>query len=718
MATTKNGTVSGVPIQVNIQLHESAIGEKAPQAVAYAYTASGHFIVKAAVDGKGNATLSVPAVQSLRQIRIVAGPEIRGERQPTLSELTRRGAKEQFVRIEPESKVPLVTLAIPHEIWRCWLRLCFVEGRLLKRVLSGGLPADLPVCNAEIQIWEVEPIEIIIARLPDIEIEKLRRVIINPPAPEGSIVPVHPNPPDPAPFTRLATHAAHLEMAKPAVTQEVRTAHTSSALATLQFTARHANVSELRQALISNAAISRLFICELIPLFVTKTLVATTTTDRCGNFEALVFLSCFSRNLNLYFTATVNFFGAQIPIFNPVPVACHTHWNYQCGTHIMLYTDSILAHCCSPCAPVDAPENYVLFRAIGNIQLNAIYGASTILASSTTGTNIGQIADGAGAGLNAPFGSSSSSLPILPRIEFDSSLRDLGLAKYYQISYRSGTVGSFSPLIGQIDRHYNHFVGTVLATSVYNLGPKTINSLQLFEIPPSLPPDGDWAFPDPRLDLANAQFPSSNLPAPISGGTHGKYQLKLDLFDSAGNPVNIASAGIAYFVPTNIDPDGTIHTTNASTLGLVSGNSLVVTLHIDNRMTFGALDTPVLDGNLADTCGVFRYTSASDGPAGVVTIPYTATHPDNFATYSYRLSRGAVPLVPPTISGAVSAATNPTTVSTSAKGLLTEPDSSVCDVAGFAEDLYVAAMATNGWARLSEYDSSPPPRSFVLAPKT
>jgi len=54
----------------------------------------------------------------------------------------------------------------------------------------------------------------------------------------------------------------------------------------------------------------------------------------------------------------------------------------------------------------------------------------------------------------------------------------------------------------------------------------------------------------------------------------------------------------------------------------------------------------------------------------------------------------------------------------SAKSLLTEPDGTICDVAGFAEDLYVAAMATNGWSRLSEYDSSPAPRAFVLAPKT
>jgi hypothetical protein len=48
--------------------------------------------------------------------------------------------------------------------------------------------------------------------------------------------------------------------------------------------------------------------------------------------------------------------------------------------------------------------------------------------------------------------------------------------------------------------------------------------------------------------------------------------------------------------------------------------------------------------------------------------------------------------------------------------LLSQPDGTICDTAGFAEDLYVAALATDGWSRLAGYDSAPPPRAFVLAP--
>ena len=180
--------------------------------------------------------------------------------------------------------------------------------------------------------------------------------------------------------------------------------------------------------------------------------------------------------------------------------------------------------------------------------------------------------------------------------------------------------------------------------------------------------------------------------------------------------MNITTAGIGYFVPTTVDPDGTINTVNASALGLVSGNSFIMTLYVDNRPTSGSLGTPQLNGNPADACGVLRYTQGATGALGTVTLPYTATQPSNFAIYSYQLARGAIELTPPSISGQVSAATDPAMVNVSALSLLTQPDGTVCDVAGFAESLYVASLTTDGWNRIAQYDTNPPPRGFVLAP--
>jgi len=725
MAEKKDAAPGSVTVQVSVTLQASPKGETPPQAVAYAFTDTGRYLSKAALDANGAATLSVPAWQSPQQIRVVVGPESTSEatdRVPTLSDLTRRGAREQFVRTGPSAKGLKTVFHVPPEIWRCWIRFCFVQGTLLKRIYSSGVAIDYPVCGANVDVWEVEPIYLIISKLADVHLEKIRQFMLNPqPLPPGpdpgperfnqvSFNP-QPDPPGgPDPFRSLG----EIEVARPISTlQEFSVA--SPEFESVHRAALSGDHATIRQSLTTiNEAAVRYIFCLLFPRFVTKRLVATLTTDRCGHFDGFIFLSCYE-TANLYFTASTSFFGFQIPIYEPTPVSCYTNWNYQCGTEVTLYTSNIFAPLCTPCAPIDAPENYVLFRALGNVQLNGIYGASPVLSGVTTPANAGQAANLYGAGYDSPFGGN-----VLPRVEFDSSLRALNKAMYYQISYRQGTSGTFAPLVGSIDRKYNHFVGSDLVTSVYNLGPKVVGAVpNLFEIPPALPPEGDWAFPNPPVDLANAQFPTTALPPsppPPPAGTHGKYQLKLDLYDSAGAAVDIVAAGIRYFVPTTQDPDGTIHTADASTIGLVSGNSFIMTVHVDNRVTFGALGTPALDGNPADACGVFRYTRFFGAPTGSVTIPYTATHPDNFALYSYRLSRGATPLTPPTTSGKVSGATNPASVSMSVISLLQQPDKTICDTAGFAEDLYVSALATDGWSRLSQYDSSPPPRAFVLAP--
>ncbi|MEO8052161.1 MAG: hypothetical protein ABI833_17260 [Acidobacteriota bacterium] len=725
MAEKKDTAPGGVPVQVTVALQGSSKGEAPPQAVAYAFTDTGHFLASAPVDAKGLATLTIPASQSPREIRVVAGPdhgaETNVDRSPALSDLTRRGAQEQYLRTGPDAKALQAVFNVPSEIWRCWFRFCFVKGTLQKRIYSSGVAIDYPVCGANVQIWEVEQIFLIVSKLADVQLEKIRQYMLNPqPLPPGpgperfsfNDVAFNPQPDPPGdPFRRLG----RIEVARPISTiQEYSVA--SPEFESVHRAALSGDLATLRQSLTTvNEAAIRYIFCLLFPGFITKRLIATLTTDRCGHFQGNIFLSC-HETANLYFTASANFiFGIQIPIYEPAPVSCYTHWNYQCGTEVTLYTSSPFAPLCTPCAPIDAPENYVLFRALGNVQLNGIYGASPVVSGATTAANIGQAANLYGGGYDSPFGGN-----ILPRVEFDSSLRALNKAMYYQISYRQGTSGAFAPLVGSIDRKYNHFVGTDLVTSVYNLGPKVVNAVaNLFEIPPALPPQGDWAFPNPPVDHANAQFTTTALPPsppPPPEGTHGKYQLKLDLFDSNGNAVNIAAAGIRYFVPTTQDPDGTIHTSDAATIGLVTGNSFIMTVHIDNRMTSGSLGTPALDGNPADTCGVFRYSRYFTLPVGSVTIPYTATHPGDFATYSYRLSRGAIPLTPPTTSGKVSAATNPASVTMSVVSLLTQPDNTLCDTAGFAEDLYVAALATDGWGRLSQYDSSPPPRAFVLAP--
>jgi hypothetical protein len=701
MSDTQGSAGGTVSLQVNVMLQPSTGGDKAPQPVVYAFNSNGRFLGKAALSNEGSTVLNLPASQAAREVRIVAGPEIAGDKAPALSDLTRRGASEQIVRIQPGQKLSPVLFQIPSDIWRCWIRFCFVQGSLLKRIITGGLPVDLPVCGATVQIWEVEQIEIILPKLPISVIEKLRQIVIHPELTATSVIPVNPNPPDPAPFTGLAALATSVQFAQPVATlASVPTA--SPEFASLQILAQTTDAESFRQALISYIPIVRIWLCELIPLFVTKRLIATTTTDRCGNFEDFIFLSCNAPNPNLYFTASVNIFDFSLQIYAPTPVACYTHWGYQCGTNVTLYTDSIFAPCCSPCAPVNAGENYVLFRAIGGVALSSIYGASPLLPSTPVGLAAGVVV----AGEDSPFGGL-----LLPRVEFDSSLLESNLASYYQITYWDTVQLKWVALTGDISRHYNEFVGTTLVTKNYPLGPVTAGTTpNLFAIPPALPPVGDWAYPNPPYDLANAQFPTTVLPTAVAGGTNGLYQLKLDLYDSGGNPVDIAAAGIKYYVPSTVESDGTIETVDASTLGLVSGNSMIVNFFIDNRPTQAALpgvSTPV-DSTATDPCGILHYNLDTDN----VDIQYVAYQAGNFLDWDLSVVRG--------ICGSVASAGGNTSAGAPAPGSPVDFNNTVgylgrmlstacpaCEQAAYGVNLDCYFRGTDGWSRLSSgYDSS------------
>jgi len=99
-----------------------------------------------------------------------------------------------------------------------------------------------------------------------------------------------------------------------------------------------------------------------------------------------------------------------------------------------------------------------------------------------------------------------------------------------------------------------------------------------------------------------------------------------------------------------------------------------------------------------------RYASPTD----TVTMGFTASHPNNYADYSFGLIRGHNNPPPPVIAGAtsgqVSPATNPGTITGSVAGLLGPCVAG--GMAAFAESLYVAARANNGWSRQAQYDAS------------
>lgn len=137
---------------------------------------------------------------------------------------------------------------------------------------------------------------------------------------------------------------------------------------------------------------------------------------------------------------------------------------------------------------------------------------------------------------------------------------------------------------------------------------------------------------------------------------------------------------------------------------IVLSTTPAVKFRVDNNPCRGLLAAPKVGSNAADACGILRYVSTAD----IVTMTFTASHPNNFADYSFGLIRGHNNPPPPVIvgatSGQVSPATNPGAITGTVAGLLGPCVAG--GMAAFAESLYVAARANNGWSRQSQYDAS------------
>lgn len=146
-----------------------------------------------------------------------------------------------------------------------------------------------------------------------------------------------------------------------------------------------------------------------------------------------------------------------------------------------------------------------------------------------------------------------------------------------------------------------------------------------------------------------------------------------------------------------------------TTSGVFVEDSTPLTILVNNQYSVAMLAPPTLNGSAADpTCGLLHYTAKNSDP---VIMAFTASQPANFATFSFELVKGvnpvALPAFPPT-SGPVTAAVSP--FQATVASLMGS-----CNVAGFAEDLYVAATINNGWGRQSQYDASAL-IAFVLGP--
>lgn len=720
--------------------------------VAYAFDHGGSLIASAPLKGQ---QVQLKSKDNNMPTRILFAPPLSNKRMqtPSIGELERLRAYEPVWHFDPK-KFEYELLPIPEFNWKWWwLCACRVRGRVVKPVNVHGIIQDMPVCHARVHICEVDPLLIVIPRLPDDIIDRIRDELLEPRPPIRFPIPL----PDPPPF-QFDPHVIDVSPSNVARMQPLRAAPPAQQFASMAM--RHAGsesmlnpqplppraVPELpatmraqlasvstnsaRQALLENAVLLRPYLCLwpwAWPYFYRRDEVAVIDTDNNGRFDTTIFYPCSGDHPDLYFWVEYCVGGVWTTVYHP-PLRCNTWWGYVCGSDVTIrITDPRVPWCGDP-NPL--PGKQVAVLLIGNgVSMTEIQRAG---AGANEGlTNTGE-----------PFGGS-----LEPHVWFGDALIDVGI-DHYRWSYRRLTgadgVTPVADIWHAMDKEVVRHYGEVMADSTltfkpYPLGPDpTFAGQNLFKIRPVYPPlnagavASSWAPEvDGRSNTASAFFLSHLLNGSDVSAAAGKYELKLELFKSDGSLVNLSDEGVLLKVPTIDGPFGasTVPTqlvahypaqfADMEDRVIRDGAGKIVAfrvvLHVDNNNCQAAIYPVSIDGDVADVCGFVQYA-----PGANVHVTYWAYHPNNFATFNFTIARGSAGVVE-SASGAVGASpVNGYTRNASSVFSKDVPVANLlgsCTKAAFAENLNIAALATDGWNTLNYLDANAMPVAFALEPE-
>lgn len=749
------GTARSLPIFVQLLGAEADDKLDVLQAVLFDRLGQPAASTQLKVSRKGEQLFAEGQIQArpeqLQSARLVVAPLLPAvdKSVPTLEQMERQfGAWVE--PLMPSLREARIAITIPRPDWLRWplLCVCWVRGRLVKRVrLPDGSVIDLPLCHARVTISEIDRWRWIIDRLPGPDLSRLRHdllevirqhIPIPEPDPEpffhplaGALVrPQSALTPPAANAPRLA--ASLLESAGLPAASALRAATAlPSALRTLQL--RDGSATLLRTDLIAHFELLRPYFCWLPwiePWFLySRQVLGTVATDEQGRFALpWVHLCSDTDQPDIYITAEQLIGGVWTPIHQP-PLRCHTVWNYHCGDLITVVVTDPDAQPCVPDVPTVPPagvDRWVMPMAIGGTWLRgtaAVGPTPNGWVRPDGTTNYDSVVD-------APFGATLGF-----RQQHALSIPNVGAGGqyYYRWSVRRGTSGEFTRLLDPVSRSYvRDLPGPDVEFPAVLLGPQPNN---LFRFKPALFNPADWGVPTAG-DPAGTQYywpvdnsigdiyaarwttPGSNnaLAAPALADA---YQVKLEVFDSLGNPVAPGPGSFSFVLPDHFT-GSTLHTRSA-TPSEMDGNGFVFTVRVDNSRCGAAIQAPALSsGGAVDDCGFLRYT-----PGTSLTLAFDATHPHGHATFSFSLVRGALDVPAADAAGEVTAATagsygNPGgghfshafPVSTLLGPVPGHPGS--CTNAAYAETLNVHAKATDGNGRLSGYDAGAV-RAFALA---
>lgn len=736
---------------VKVRLEQAREEIKLPEVMVHVFDTAGHFLAAAPLPKgeQGEVKLELPSVLVGRTVRVVLGPRAVNEREEmpqwmdklirregvqreglSVATLVRRGGYEKRVRLANEDAI-LDLVVFPHD-WRTWLLCpCVVRGRLVKRIpLPDGTTQELGVCHACIKIYEVDKISRIILRLPERDLFRLRddllRIVEKPaPWPPEILSPFPPPPPK-----RMSAAVVPMSMAGP-VDSPLSGNKVRAALEPLAHTT---SATQLRNMLLARTEMLEVYICALdwLRYWFHTDLIKCMCTDEQGRFETTIWYRCSGDKPDLYFKAVQCIGGTLHTLYDP-GVTCHTRWNYACGTEVVLETDDPAAITCTPPDPVEPPPGvslWVMPWGIGGIRMDQIRSSG-----------LTDFTDGDGTWVDVPFGGQLGF-----RLGYSSGIpyATAGKPAYYRWLYNkltsTGNETEWREFAASVaETVVRHYVDYDLAHPelpptfpAYPLGPQEKNSMHLYEFKPHQPPalaghKREWPVDGWFADIYAGILQSANLPGGVANAA-GKYKIKLAVYDKDGSLIVPGPGTFSFIVPTGLDSDGvTILTRNADP-GEIEGGGFIFFLHVDNNKCQAEIYETSVGGVPAGPCGFISYGGGDD-----VHLSFKAYHANGLARFKFTVVRGSAGYmtagcapVNPGVAWANAALVTDTPVngfsrntsSIFAKDVDEADIRGGCAKAAFGENLYVKALATNGWVRLSGLDASAVPFAFALEPET
>lgn len=695
-------------------------GVEQPPARLYLFDQRGNLVQSELVTGK---PVNL-ALAGDRPHRLVVGPDlaVTGKSPADLAaELTRARAVSHDVN--PKLLAESIRLAIPPSIYLCWWQTCiYVHGSVRKQTAPG---IYAPICSGVVQIFQVDLgctldqlasftdldawYAILIDSLHGLDrqllLERIRKI---------------PNLPDPPPDgfhkTRVVTAGgtqgtrasrvatAEAGAAAPMAALSMTAARRAAAGATqraastadLAATLRTLPIDARKEVILANKAFIAPFLCWLIPdsWFCWQEL-GEVSIQSDGTFSAETCFWCPNDFPDLYFEVVQPVDGIAREISDP-QIACSTYYDYDGSTDVVITVDDPTAVACNDPKPPPIPGNayYVWPTAIGNVDLRGIVGLESPTGPAPHGL-LGTI----------PWAGT-----LAPQMEFDPRLKSDGIADYYRWSYKFAGDPVFSPINAPVNHRYKTVTGVLPNINIHlttvNLGPHTVGGQQnLFDVPDPFPSDG-WVNISDSWDRPFAYFDSTdNHYSPftytdVAPRRSGLCTLMLEMFDAAGNLVSCANNGLGgpfVFVLPDLTKTPSDYTSGLGPDNITPSGQLVFQVLIDNNDTFASIGKPTASGHTADDCGILHYGLATDA----VAIPFHATHPHDYLSWTLEVYRGSAGLAVPATSGnSSSPPLGPNPFTNTASALL----GAHCTNAAFAVDLWTSATATDGYGAQTQYN--------------